>query len=171
MLEYLLFYIEQNILLIFLCVLALVISSTYSKIIKSIFIFTLVCSFIYFIFLCLYRLGIGIDILYCFSSKLIISFLEHIKCYSVLGINHFIAIEHLTECVFGQHIANKFTIIVCGITTIIILPFILSINKPIELDIKINKLKFNINKHNNLIKKIIVDNKTANKFLNCTLRC
>ncbi len=171
MLEYLFNFIESNILLIFFGVLFFSISSIYSKKMKMLFITILIFSTLYFAFLCLYRLGIGIDILYYWSSKIIITIVEHIKSLFVFNLEHFIFVDHISNIVFRDQMINKFMIIFFFISSIIILPLVISLYKPLIIDLKCKIIKLNI-KNNNFIKKYnYLKKQIPNLYMNCVLRC
>ncbi len=171
MLEYLFDFIESNIILIFICVLFFTISSIYSKKMKMFFIAVLMCATLYFALLCLYRLGIGIDFLYCCSSKIIITVIEHMKCLFIFDFEHLIGTEYLSNIIFGEKMVDKFTISIFFVSSIIILPLIINSHKPLIINFECKKIKLDIknkifiNKYDKFKKQI------SNLNMNCVLRC
>lgn len=172
MLEYLFDFIESNIILIFICVLFFTISSIYSKKMKMFFIAVLMCATLYFaLLLCLYRLGIGIDFLYCCSSKIIITVIEHMKCLFIFDFEHLIGTEYLSNIIFGEKMVDKFTISIFFVSSIIILPLIINSHKPLIINFECKKIKLDIknkifiNKYDKFKKQI------SNLNMNCVLRC
>lgn len=171
MLEYLFDFIESNILLIIFCVLFLTISSIYSKKMKILFIVISMCATLYFAFLCLYSLGVGIEPLYYLSSKIIIMVLEHIKCLFKFNLEYLMLTERLSNVYYGEQLINKFTIIIYFTLSIILFPLVINLYKPLIIDIKCKVIKLNIknnifiNKYNKIKKQI------QNLYMNCVLRC
>ena len=172
MLEYLLNFIENNLFLIFLCLIILGIASIYSKGIKFLFLSILGGAALYFALLCLHHWGVGIEFLYKISSKYVIAVCEQIDYYSILFFNHSLLITKFMEIFlptsmssllfYVLHISVFITVIL--IAAGVILPHLCYINlKKVEIRItKVNKINYFYN----------TINKTQSKFiLNSVFRC
>lgn len=107
MLEFLFNFIEQNIILVFFCVLFLATASIYSKRIKFLFFFLLGGAATYFALLCLYRLGIGIEALYNWSCDFVISICNQIDYCSLFGYGHSPLLVKVFEVVFQHLFADR----------------------------------------------------------------
>lgn len=88
MLEFFIDFIGNNLLIVLLCVIALDIASVYFKGVKvfSFYLFSVVVS--YYIFSCLYNQGLGIDILYNYSSKCVFVFCNQNDYLQYLCLNN-----------------------------------------------------------------------------------
>lgn len=167
MLEYLFDFIEHNILIVFLCVLFLGIASAYSKKMKTIFLVILGLAAVYFALLCLYRLGIGIDALYEWSSKYVIMICNQIDYISYFIFQHTIITTKILKFILHNSLSNavlsfiNLSLIVCFVllTIEIIIPQIKHIfQKKFILNLKeLNKsIQFN-NTINSTVSKTILN--------------
>lgn len=170
-LEYLFDFLEKNILLVFLCVLFLGIASIYSKGIKFLFFSILGASAAYFGLLCLYRLGIGIEVLYDWSCQCVIHICNQIDYYNILFANHFVLLSKLIELVVQHSFSGTllYLIHISAILALITL-FIEIVVPRIKIYIRKIRLYFkNLNKKTYFSYTI---NRTQSKFiLNSVLRC
>ncbi|MDE6655928.1 MAG: hypothetical protein K2J85_02940, partial [Anaeroplasmataceae bacterium] len=124
MLEFLFNFIEHNIFLIFLFVLILGIASAYSKSTRFLFLSLLGIAVSYFALLCLYRLGIGIDFLYDWSCKWVVTICNQIDYYSIFCLNHSILFSKLIEFLFA-HSYSDLLLALLHITMIFTLIFVI----------------------------------------------
>ncbi|MDE6407729.1 MAG: hypothetical protein K2K50_03900, partial [Anaeroplasmataceae bacterium] len=143
MLEFLFNFMENNIILIFLCVLILGIASAYSKSTKVLFLSILGVSAAYFALLCLYRLGIGIEFLYDWSCRWVIAICNQIDYYSILCLNNSILLHKLMEFILTRCFSN-YALTLLHITVLFTLIFIV-------IEIVIPRLKLII------VKKLYID--------------
>ncbi|MDE5546354.1 MAG: hypothetical protein K2I88_02705, partial [Anaeroplasmataceae bacterium] len=150
MLEFLFNFMENNIILIFLCVLILGIASAYSKSTKFLFLSILGTAAMYFALLCLYRLGIGIEFLYDLSCKYVIAICNQIDYYSIFCLNNSILLHRLMEFVL-THFSYDYLLTFLHITILISLIFIvIEVVIPRLKPIVYKKIYINTNKINNI---------------------
>ncbi|MDE7263645.1 MAG: hypothetical protein K2N64_03170 [Anaeroplasmataceae bacterium] len=172
MLEYLFTFMEKNIVLIFLCVLFLGIASVYSKGIKFLFLSIVGTAALYFALLCLYRLGIGIDVLYNWSSQIVIQICKQIDYYNLFCAHHSVLFSKILEVLSYRSFSNG----LIWITQLILVLCILLAAKDILLiNFKIAGVKkvffnYNVGNKNEEITNTI--NRTQSKFIfYSVLRC
>lgn len=172
MLEYLFNFLEENIILVFFCVLILGIASIYSKGIKSLFVFLLCGTAFYFMLLCLYRLGIGVESLYIWSSKWVVMICNQIHYYSFLGTSQLVFLPHVLELLTHQQIPNYIVVLFETIFLLILILFVVEVYKIKLLWIKPNNASIKINKHNkNFYFTNTINRVSSTFFFNCVLRC
>lgn len=172
MLEYLFNFIEQNIFLIFLCVLSLGIASVYSKGIKFLFLSIVGIAALYFALLCLYRLGIGIEVLYNWSCKVVIQICNQIDYYNLFCCQHSVIFSKVLEVLTHRSFSNGF---ICITQIILILLVIIAAKDILLIDLKITgskKVFFNYNVGNKNEELTNTINRTQSKFIfYSVLRC
>lgn len=172
MLEYLFNFITNNIIIIFLCVLSLAIASIYSKRMKYLFYILLGGAAVYFMLLCLYRLGIGIDVLYEWSCKYVVMFCNQIDYLSFFLFQHTIILTRVFKLIMHNSFYNS---ILCLVSLSLILAFILLTIEVILPKLTITKSKkviLNLKELNKTIQFYNTINRTESKFiLNSVLRC
>lgn len=172
MLEFLIDFIVNNLLLVLLCVIALGIASVYSKGVKifSFYLFAIIVS--YYIFSCLYNQGLGIDILYNCSSKCVFVLCNQNDYIQYLCLSNTLTPAKLLDNTISYSVIN---ILFYVIHIVLILSFMILSVEYILPQLKKNKIKkmelyseeFNKNQYiNNTI------NSIQPKFiLNSVLRC
>lgn len=149
MLEYLFNFITNNIVIIFLCVLSLAIASIYSKRIKCLF-YTILCgAALYFVLLCLYRLGIGIEVLYEWSCKWVVMVCHQIDYISLFFFQQPFILTRVLKLFLHD---SLFNVLLCLVGISFVLVFVL-------ITIETVLPKFSLNKH----KKVEINLKELNK--------
>lgn len=171
MLEYLFSFIEHNITLIFLIVLAFGIASAYFKSIKILFLSLLGLSTLYFALLCLYRLGFGIAALYEWSCNYVLLICNHIDAYGLIIFHHSFVVSRAINGLLYHPIQGG---ILCFFQLVLFMFIILSlyaITPRIKGEnFKKVKIRSVIANKNKIIYNTI--NKTQSKFiLNSVFRC
>lgn len=122
MLEYLFNFITKNIAIIFLCVLSLAIASIYSKRIKYLFYTILGGAALYFVLLCLYRLGIGIDVLYEWSCKYVLMICNQIDCFNFFFFQHTFVLTKIMNLILHDSLSN---VLLCLVSISLVVVFVL----------------------------------------------
>ncbi|MCM1131710.1 MAG: hypothetical protein NC310_07375 [Roseburia sp.] len=172
MLEYLFTFIKNNIFVIFLVLVFLASASAYSKKIKFFFLGTLGLAFVYFVLLCLYRLGIGIDSLYEWSSKYVILLCNQLDLFSMVFVQQSFILTKTLE-VLGHHSLTDVILCITQLAFLIALVLLtIIIVIPRFVGEKVNKIKisrFCINKYSLFIN---TNNRTQTRFIFLSkLRC
>lgn len=172
MLEYLFDFIENNILLIFIVVLILGVASVYSKGVKFLFFSLLGLAALYFGLLCLYRLGIGIEKIYVWSSKYVIMLCNQLDYYNFICLSHFDILAKVIEVSVQNTVLDSILYLIYFSAVISCVAVAVFIFIPKIVYTKQKKIKINhdiLNKNTEIPNTI---NKSHPKFiLNLVLRC
>ncbi len=172
MLEFLMDFIGNNVLIVLLCATALVIASVYSKGVKIFSFYLFAIGISYYIFSCLYRQGLGIDILYNCSSKCVFVLCNQKDCLQYLCLNNTFISTKLFDNTFSYTIMN---LVFYLISIVLVISFMVLAIEYILPQVKKNKFRktelysADLNKNQFIYNTI---NSIQPKFiLNSVLRC